>query len=328
MRRVAFFLNPLLTGRPGQRTIVERCAALLREDGCTVEMQDTLSAYSAGDQAREAVESGFDTIFTCGGDGTFFQVLQGVAGSDVAMGIIPFGTGNVLVQNLRLPRNPVAALRAQRNGNGHVVSIPLGEVTCGTLGRGSAGRSERRWYFTIAAGLGLHAALMDLNPNSNGKRIGGRAAYYAGGARLLFNHPLQPFDVEVTGVDKAIRRFRASELLGVRVPEINRWHPGGDLCSSQLRMAAVPETNRVGLTHAIFHALVTGKSGDWNGRVPALPYPHYEDALQIVCKPSAGISYATPLLVEADGEVIGIEHATFRMSKKQLRLLWPNGLKH
>ncbi len=334
MRRVAFFLNPLLTGRGQRRAIVERCAALLREDGCLVEMQDTLSAYSAGDQAREAVASGFDTIFACGGDGTFFQVMQGVAGSEVALGALPFGTGNVLAQNLCLPRDPVAALRAQRNGNGNVVSIPLGEVVCGALGRGEGGSSERRWYFTIAAGMGLHAALMDLSPNGNGKRFGGRTAYYAGGIRLLLKHPIQPFNVEMTGVDGAVKRFRASELLSVRVAEINRWQPGGDLYSTQLRMAAVEETGRAGLTHAMFHALFTRKSRTLNGhfprngRGPGLPYPHYEDAAQIVCKPVAGVSYAAPLLVEADGEVIGVEHATFRMAKKRLRLLRPEALNY
>jgi len=327
MRRVFFFLNPLLVERGGRRAVVDRCAALLREDGCTVEMQDTLSAYSAGDQAREAVANGFDTIFACGGDGTFFQVLQGVAGSDVALGMIPFGTGNVLAQNLRLPRDPLAALRAQRNGNSKAVSIPLGEVKCGTL-RDSAGHTERRWCFTIAAGLGVHAALMDLAPNGSGKRFWGRAAYYADGVKLLLGHPIQPFDVEMTGAGGGVRRFSACELLSVRVAEINRWRPGGDLCSSQLRMAAVPQTNRVGLTHAMFHALFTQKSSSGDSDGQGLPYPHYEDAVQVVCRPAPGFSYTTPLLVEADGEVIGVDHATFRMAKKRLWLLWPGSANH
>lgn len=317
MRRVAFFLNPLLMRR-NRRSIVDRCAGLLRDDGCTVEMQDTLSAYSAGDQAREAVDSGFDTIFACGGDGTFFQVLQGVAGSDTSLGMIPFGTGNVLGQNLRLPRDPVAALQAQRNAE--VVSIPLGKVTCKTEGHAA----DRNWYFTIAAGMGIHAALMDLSPNGSGKRFGGRAAYYAGGVRLLIEHPVQPFDVEVTGVDGMVRRFRACELLAVRVAEINRWRPGGNLRSSQLRIAAVPQAGRLGLSHAMFHALFTRRSGG-NSGVLGLPYPQYEDAAQVVCRPAAGFSYTAPLLVEADGEVIGVEHATFKMSQKRLRLLWPHG---
>ena len=318
MRRVAFFLNPLLTDRGHGRAIVERCAAKLRHDGCEVEMEDTLSAHSAGDQAREAVERGADTVFACGGDGTFFQILQGVAGTGAAIGVIPFGTGNVLVQNLKLPRDPAEAFEAQRNAK--AVPISLGQVTCKADGH----LSDRSWYFTIAAGMGVHAALMDLSPNGSGKRMLGRAAYYSGGLRLLLRHPIQPFDVEVTSNDGAVRRFRACELLSVRVPEINRWRPGGDLESRGLRMAAVPYTSRLGLSHAMFHAVITRRNGRPSSSL-GLPYPQYGDAAKIVCRPAAGYSYKAPLLVEADGEVIGVEHATFKMAQKQMYLLWPGG---
>ncbi|HUY80215.1 MAG TPA: diacylglycerol kinase family protein [Acidobacteriaceae bacterium] len=324
MRRVLFFLNPFLVGRGGRRALVGECAALLRADGCTVEMQETLSAYSAGDQAREAVASGFDTIFVCGGDGTLFQILQGVAGSETALGVIPFGTGNVVAQNLRLPRDPVAALRAQRDGNSRSVVVPLGEVRCRAL-RAAAGGEERRWYFTIAAGLGMHAALMALAPNETGKRVWGRAAYFADGLKLLARRAVEPFDVEITRMDGTTTSLRASELLGVRVAEINRWKAGGDLCSPWLRMAAVPQTGRVGLAHAIFHALFTGKNTDTNRAGGGLPYPYYEDVAQIMCRPVAGHRYAAPMLVEADGEVVGVGPATFRMAKKTLKLLWPQG---
>jgi diacylglycerol kinase (ATP) len=319
MRRVAFFLNPLLVDRKKRRSVVDRCAALLRDAGCTVEMQDTLSAYSAGEQARDAVESGFDTIFACGGDGTFFQVMQGVVGSETALGMIPFGTGNVLAQNLCLPRDPVAAFELQRRAE--AVSIPLGEVKCRAAGH----ESDRSWYFTIAAGLGFHAALMDIAPNGSSKRALGRAAYYSGGVRLLLRYPVQPFDVEMKLPDGSERRFRACELMSVRVPEINVWRPRGDLCSPQLRIAACPPTSRLGLSHAMFHALFTGKSCRESGDGRGLPYPRYEDAVQVVCRPEKGFRYQTPLLVEADGEVIGVEHATFRMARKRLRLLWPRG---
>lgn len=316
MRRVAFFLNPVLTERGHGRAIVERCAATLRDEGCEVEMEDTLSAHSAGDQAREAVERGADTVFACGGDGTFFQVLQGVAGTSAAIGVIPFGTGNVIVQNLKLPRDPAAAFEAQRTAT--AVPIPLGQVSCKAEGH----LSDRSWYFTIAAGMGIHAAMMDLSPNGSGKRLLGRAAYYSGGLRLLLRHPIQPFDVEVTNTDGSARRFRACELLSVRVPEINRWRPGGDLESPELRMAAVPYTNRLGLSHAMFHAVITRRTSRPK-RGLGLPYPQYGNAAKIVCRPAAGYSYKAPLLVEADGEVIGVEHATFKMAQKQVRLLWP-----
>src|SRR5580698_4342866 len=132
MRRVLLFLNPLLMERRNRRATVDRVAAFLQSEGCVVEMQDTLSAHSAGEQAQDAVASGFDTIFVCGGDGTIFQVIQGVAGSEAALGVIPFGTGNVLAQNLRLPREPLAAALAQMHAN--ATSIPLGKIVRKTPG--------------------------------------------------------------------------------------------------------------------------------------------------------------------------------------------------
>ncbi|MBB6145835.1 diacylglycerol kinase family enzyme [Silvibacterium bohemicum] len=314
MRRVLFFLNPLLMERRNRRAAVDRVAGMLRETGCTVELQDTLSAHSAGEQAQEAVTNGFDTIFVCGGDGTIFQVIQGVAGSSTALGVIPFGTGNVLAQNLRLPLNPIEAMRAQMNAP--AVPIPLGKITCKTAGH----TKDRNWYFVIAAGMGVHAALMNLAPTGSGKRVGGRAAYYAGGIRLLFQHPVEPFDLQMTLADGSVRKCRASEVIAVRVGEINRWRPGGEMRKPVLRVASIPETTRLGLAHASFHALITRKSSGSS----QLPYPQYEDVSMLTCNPIPDYSYQSPLLIEADGEVIGMKRATISIAQRQLRLLWPN----
>jgi diacylglycerol kinase (ATP) len=314
MRRVLFFLNPLLMERGNRRATVARIAELLQSAGCVVELQDTLSAHSAGEQAQEAVISGFDTIFVCGGDGTVFQVIQGVAGSEVALGVIPFGTGNILAQNLRLPHDPMAAAQAQLHSE--AVSIPLGKLACKAAGH----LKERNWYFTIAAGMGVHAALMNLAPTGNGKRVGGRAAYYAGGLRLLAQHPVEPFEVEITNAGGKARRFRACETIAVRVAEINVWRPGGELLKSSLRVASVPETTRLGLAHASFHALVTRKTSGPS----QLPYPQYDDACRVVCRPIADYAYQTPLLVEADGEVVGVEQATITVANRRLLLLQPS----
>jgi diacylglycerol kinase (ATP) len=314
MRRVLFFLNPLLMERRDRRATVDRIAEMVRSSGCTVEMQDTLSAHSAGEQAQDAVANGFDTIFVCGGDGTIFQVIQGVAGSQVALGVIPFGTGNVLAQNLRLPHDPMAAARAQMQAK--AVSIPLGKIACKAPGH----IKDRNWYFTIAAGMGVHAALMNLAPTGNGKRVGGRAAYYAGGIRLLLRHPVEPFELEITMVNGTVRKFSAGEMIAVRVGEINRWRPDGGLLKPELRVASVPETTRMGLVHASFHALFRRKSsGD-----SSLPYARYDDASMVVCRPVADYPYKTPLLVEADGEVIGMKQATITIAQRRLCLLWPS----
>lgn len=313
MRRVLFFLNPLLMERRNRRATVDRVAIFLRTQGCSVEMQDTLSAHSAGEQAQDAVASGFDTIFVCGGDGTIFQVIQGVAGSNVTLGVIPFGTGNVLARNLRLPRDAMDAVRTQLNAE--AVSIPLGKIVCKTPGH----IKDKNWYFTIAAGMGVHAALMNLAPTGAGKRVGGALAYYTGGIHLLVQHPVEPFDLEVTNTQGQVRRARVNEAIGIRVPEINIWRPGGNLLEPVMRLASVRQTGRMGLAHASFHALVTQKIGGNSG----LPYPQYDDASQVVCRPIPDFDYRAPLLVEADGEVIGRERATITIAQRRLRLLWP-----
>ncbi|GGG99202.1 diacylglycerol/lipid kinase family protein [Silvibacterium dinghuense] len=313
MRRVLFFLNPLLMQRRNRRALVEGLAHQLRGEGCEVELQDTLSAHSAGEQAKEAVAAGFDTLFVCGGDGTLFQVIQGVAGSEAAIGIIPFGTGNVLAQNLRLPRDPVSAFALLRSAQ--AVSVPLGRITCKSPGHAQ----DRTWYFTIAAGMGVHAALMNLAPTGNGKRVGGRAAYFTGGIRLLLQHPVDPFDLQLTLADGSERTLRASELIAVRVPEINIWRPGGNLEAPLLQVAVVPETTRLGLAHASYHALLTRKSSGHS----RLPYPEYLTATQLACRPIQSHVYQSPLLVEADGEVIGLKRATITIAQRRLRLLWP-----
>lgn len=53
--------------------------------------------------AREAVAQGFKTIVAGGGDGTVNEVLRGIAGADVRLGVLPLGTMNVFARELKIP---------------------------------------------------------------------------------------------------------------------------------------------------------------------------------------------------------------------------------
>lgn len=313
------FLNPLLIHSARRRAAVEQIAAMLSERGSDVHLQETLSAYSAGQQARDAVQAGFDTFLVCGGDGTVFQVLQGLAGSDATLGVLPFGTGNVIVQNMHMPRDPVKA--AQLLLDAEVRSVSLGKVTVSPVGH----RKKQSWYFLIAAGMGVHAALMNLAPTGQGKRRGGRLAYYVGGVQTLVQQGVPVFEMEWVGADGSSGVERASEVIATHVPEINRWKAGGDPFGDALQVAWVPETGKVGLAHASFHALTAEKP---NGRRKGwweLPYAQYVAASKVICRPIKGEAYESPLLVEADGEVLGAETAVIAMAETRLKLLWPNG---
>ena len=321
MRRVVLFLNPLLIHSARRRATVEQIAELLSAHGCDVHLQETLSAHSAGQQAREAVAAGFDTFLVCGGDGTVFQVMQGVAGSEAQLGVLPFGTGNVIAQNLRLPRNPLLAARMLVHAQARAVS--LGRITLNPVGH----RRAQNWYFFIAAGMGVHAALMNLAPTGQGKRRGGRLAYFIGGAKLLVRHPIQKFQIDLTHSDGSTKTETACEAIATHVPEINRWRSGGDMFGTELRVAWVPPTGRLGLAHASFHALTTGRSDGRSEGWGRLPYPQYVTVTKMICRPLNGNHYDPPLLVEADGEVLGAQYTVIAMADTKLNLLWPNGVK-
>src|SRR3954464_6818767 len=113
MRKAALFYNPLSGRRKKHRLKdVEAAAAILRAAGVEVEVAPTRAASDAGAQVRMAVRDGFDTIVACGGDGTVHDVLQGIAGRDATLGIIPLGTANAMAHDLRLPLSPEGAARA------------------------------------------------------------------------------------------------------------------------------------------------------------------------------------------------------------------------
>jgi diacylglycerol kinase (ATP) len=73
---------------------------------------ETGAAGHAKDLARQALESGYETVVAAGGDGTVNEVLQGLAAdfSKARLGVLPLGTGNDLARSLALPTDPIEAL--------------------------------------------------------------------------------------------------------------------------------------------------------------------------------------------------------------------------
>lgn len=98
---IAIVVNPTKEEAGAIRALVEEIA----DDaglGERIWLETTVEDPGAG-QARQALERGATTVIAAGGDGTVRQVAQVLAGTDVALGIIPLGTGNLLARNLDLP---------------------------------------------------------------------------------------------------------------------------------------------------------------------------------------------------------------------------------
>jgi diacylglycerol kinase (ATP) len=311
MRKILLFVNPVLQQTRARRRDIARVHSTLCEAGAAVDILETGENRAAGGKAKRAVAEGYDGIVVCGGDGTIFDVIQGIAGSSVPLGIIPFGTGNVLAQNLKVPKDPVAAahwiLRSRPS------PVPLGKITCCTP------EGRQSWLFAMAAGMGMHAALMSEARRSGKSRVG-RAAYFAAGGRLLLNHPVEPFDIAITTTTGSVVHQQVCEAVALRVAELNRWRPGGGLAFPFLRLATVPGCSRGRLARASYEALF--RSGGARDRAQAEdPAAYYQDVVRVICRPTPDRDYKQAIAVEADGEVLGASCAEIEMAGLDVLLL-------
>jgi diacylglycerol kinase family enzyme len=104
--------NPVAGRRPaGRQREVRKAAELLRQAGLEVELAPTAGPGMAQELARAAVASGAEVVLACGGDGTINEVVNGLAGSQVPLGILPAGTANIVARELHVPLSPARSAR-------------------------------------------------------------------------------------------------------------------------------------------------------------------------------------------------------------------------
>jgi len=107
-------MRALLIANPASRKLmrglrVEALVKKLRGPGLEVTSRVTSTPGEAGIFASDAAVEGFDTVVVAGGDGTIREAMDGLAESNVPLGIIPTGTGNVLRRHLGIPSDVEAA---------------------------------------------------------------------------------------------------------------------------------------------------------------------------------------------------------------------------
>ena len=89
---------------------LHRAVTKLRARGHIIDVRVTWEAGDATRFAREAAAASPRAVIAAGGDGTVNEVVNGLHGTDVALGIIPLGTANDFAKQARIPENPEAAL--------------------------------------------------------------------------------------------------------------------------------------------------------------------------------------------------------------------------
>ena len=314
MRKVLVLYNPASGGRTERRQAdVEAVLNVLRKGGWYVSANVSGGTEKAAQQAREAVANGYDTVLACGGDGTIHDVLQGLAGSQVALGVIPMGTANALAHDLKIPLHPVRAAECT------LTAVPrrfaLGRVEFQDL---NGGRSIR--FFTVAVGVGVDAHLF-YKLNAAAKSRAGMAAYYAKATHLWFTHPMKFFQAELQSAGKNPEKMPVTELLAVRIAQfggvLREFVPGANLANNDLRLVLFQTSNRLRYLAYIFRGLM---GSTWCVRGVEL-----RSAERVYCRLLPEDTSSTRIYVEADGELVGMLPAEISMVPDGLSLLVPRG---
>lgn len=279
---------------------LEDARAILARQGIETELVCTDAPGAGTILARQAARDRRHLVIVCGGDGTVNEVVNGLAGSEVPLALLPAGTANVLAKELVLPWSleKAAALLARSQ----LRRIALGLVTT------ENGQRQGR-YFLSVGGAGPDAAIINgVNPTL--KKHSGTWAYWAEGFRQLTQYSFPRF--RATAGDRTIE---ATLIVVGRTK-----HYGGpfritteaDLHDNQFEVMLC--TARGPFTYLGYLPLL------WAGQLRQARQAHFLKTVLVRCEPLD----SAPVYVQVDGEPAGRLPAEFRIVPDALTLLVPD----
>jgi diacylglycerol kinase (ATP) len=313
LKSALLIYNPTSGGRRHRRfQEIEEAVRILKDAGITTELAPTSDAGHAREIARLAVEARREMVIACGGDGTINEIINGLAGSQVPMALLPAGTANILAKELGIPWDIPRAARlipegvirrvalgmatyAGSNGNGHSVALPL----------------EGR-YFLSVGGAGPDGAIVNGVDCELKKKVG-VAAYWLEGMKQLFRYDFPEMRVRSNGTDHL-----ASIIVVGRTANY-----GGPFKITT--NATLFEDSFEFLTNSTRSRLqyLACLPALWLGKIRGMQGIKMWKATEVLCE-SAG---ANPVYAQVDGEPIGPLPLKFRIVPDALSLVTPAALR-
>jgi diacylglycerol kinase (ATP) len=292
MERALIVYNPRARTAP-KREALQVAALSLRPSGWHIDLHATEGPGHGRELAQEAALAGCSVVFACGGDGTINEVVNGLAGSDAALGIVRGGMGNVLAKEFGVPRNPEQALKVLLDGRRRRFDLGLA--------------GER--YFLAMAGAGFDATVVDHVPGTP-KKVMGTASYVLLGLPQLFAYRPRRVRLLIDGKEKEVDLFWL--LLG------NTRSYGGVIDITQ---RAVVDDGLLD-TYAF-----TGRGPRWiTTTALRLALKRVDGAAGVAYRRAKRVEIATPgVPLQVDGEFIGESPVTFTVAPRALTVLLPHG---
>ncbi|WP_307396072.1 diacylglycerol kinase [Bacillus horti] len=293
VKKARIIYNPS-AGREAVRKALPDLLERLERAGYETSSHATTGEGDAQRAAEYAVKRKFDVVVAAGGDGTVYEVINGLAEHQYrpALGIIPGGTTNDFARALQLPKDMEEA--ASVIAGGYKKPLDIGKVN--------------QKYFINIAGGGTITELTYEVP-SKWKTMLGQLAYYAKGLeKLVFLKPtrMKVESKEMT-FDEEIMLFLVANSHSVG--GLKKIAPDADLSDGYFDVLAVKKTSIPDFIKIATQALRGEHLKD-----PSVIYFQTAE-LQVTSEESVQLNL--------DGELGGTLPARFRVLHKHLQIFTP-----
>jgi len=253
---------------------------------------ETSCPGDATELAREAVRGGANIVAAAGGDGTIGEVVNALVGTDVALGVIPMGTGNDFARSLGIGNDVDKAIYNLLEG------VPIAI---------DVGRTQGR-YFVNVAGCGFDAVVAK-RVNRGFQSLRGTSAYIAAVLQSLLSY--RATQIRLT-LDNEVIETKAM-LCSIANA---RYYGGG--------MRIAPDAM---LTDGLYDICLLEEVGKieflrtfpkvFKGRHTTHP------AVRMLRSKYVKVESDRPLPVLVDGEIVGTTPAEFEMLPGGLNIIGP-----
>jgi YegS/Rv2252/BmrU family lipid kinase len=298
IRKATLISNPK-TGRYSSRLRqlrpIQDLASRLESAGVKIDLHLTNRPGEATEIAARAARNGSADVIVAGGDGTINEAIQGLAGTNARLAIIPRGTGNVLARELGLPLDDLKAVDVVARGKSRKIYLGLmiDETT-----------NEMR-HFVLMAGIGLDASVVGRVQPSLKKRIGKGAFWVSGLSHLATWNP-QSFTLEIDG-----RKYTATFAAIGKAAKYGgdlAITPGARLDEREFEICMIETTSRLRYLRLLSHAMREG-----------MP----RDKPEVRFVKAASVKAYGDAQVQLDGELIGRLPMRFEIAPHSLEVIVP-----
>ena len=178
--KALLIINPN-AGRRKVSPLAEIQEVFKQEPFFELDVHNTTGPGCATVAARQAAQDGYDLVIAAGGDGSIFEVSNGLVGTEACLGVVPVGTENVLAREMGVPLDPRAACR-------HMLDTTPRTIDVGKIGD---------QYFVCFAGIGFDAHVAHRIDSARKKRFGA-LAYFLTSAEKLGAYRKTPHQAKIT----------------------------------------------------------------------------------------------------------------------------------